>query len=61
MQDEIKKMCNDHWAWVNGFLETIKNINYTKESVEYIYKTAFEHGAKHAEELINEKGSACLI
>ena len=41
-------LADAHWEWIGGLLETMIPINYTAKTVEYIYKTAFAHGYKHA-------------
>lgn len=49
----IKKLANEHWNWLNGLLDSIGDID-DKKLIEYVYKTAFIHGAKHAFELMED-------
>ena len=52
----IVNKANSHWDWMGRLFELI---GYSKDQIkviEYVYKTAFLHGAKHAEEeLENER------
>ena len=47
--DDMKKVTDNHWKWVKGLMDTLPIRNLLSiESMEYLYKTAFEHGWKHA-------------
>lgn len=53
--ERAKKLANDHWGYIEGLLlahAADENI----VTIEYHYKTAFEHGYKHAVEDIKEEG-----
>lgn len=44
-----------HWEWVDGLIDAIASdngghINLGFGTIEYLYKTALEHGAKHERE-----------
>ena len=56
MNDEIKKLAEDHWSYVKGVLETQNNfatcvndclMEAVVEVIGHHYKTAFIHGFKH--------------
>ena len=44
----LDMLINNHWAWMEGFVKTLDREVFRKEALEYIYKTAFKHGYKHA-------------
>jgi len=50
---DIKQLIEDHWHYVGGLIETTTydTENFTLDALEYIYKTSFEHGFKHALQL----------
>lgn len=54
MKDNIsdKQLANDHWAWLRQVLEL--EHAHCMALVEQLYKDAFVHGYKHAEENKNE-------
>ena len=41
------KLADDHWKWVQGLIDRLERV-LTDDAVEYLYKTAFVHGWKHA-------------
>ena len=54
----VKKLINDHWNYIEGVLVKsditgCRSPNSIKE-IEFHYKTAFEHGWKHAMEYVND-------
>ena len=54
-KEYLTKLINDHWKYIEGILysslseETDEDTARIKE-IEYHYKTAFEHGWRHAKE-----------
>jgi len=47
---EIKKMADDHWMWIEGLWQSLPDESvFGLETTEYLYKTAFAHGWKHAQ------------
>ena len=51
MSDKIKKLADEHWDWLEGLFKTLDTQKYHLDTLSYIYKTAFIHGAKHQREL----------
>ena len=61
MEEQISILADEHFAWLKGVLERTALIDKSfmdnervLSLVEYIYKTAFIHGGKHAIELFQE-------
>ena len=54
-KSKCDELINAHWVWLEGFLNTIDDTSFTVETIEYIYKTAFVHGYKHASTELNKK------
>lgn len=52
---EIQKLIEDHWNYINDLLYAHGQSKEIIEIVEFHYKTAFEHGWKHAIEDIEIK------
>lgn len=53
---DVEKIAAEHWKWIEGFLETFPDEQmYGMAMTEYLYKTAFVHGYKHALQL-NSRG-----
>ncbi len=52
----IKEIADLHWDWLNGFIEKLQIDHVPLEALEYVYKTAFLHGAKHQRELDEGRG-----
>ena len=49
MKEELGKMAQDHWDWVEGLLKKLTSgTTITIEIVQYLYKTALIHGYGHA-------------
>lgn len=48
--DSLKKLINDHWSYVEKLLVNHDIGTGEIKLVEFHYKTAFEHGYKHAKE-----------
>jgi hypothetical protein len=50
---DVKQLIDDHWNYVGGLIEATAydTENFTLDALEYIYKTSFEHGFKHAIQL----------
>ena len=47
----VKKLIDDHWKYIKGVLENTKSkTDYEITEIEYHYKTAMEHGWRHAKE-----------
>lgn len=46
----LKKLTNDHWSYIDELLRTHDVSDEKITLVEFHYKTAFEHGYKHAKE-----------
>lgn len=47
----VKKLVEDHWKYIKGVLENTKNKTDDEiNEIEYHYKTAMEHGWRHAKE-----------
>jgi len=47
--DNIEKLANKHWNWIEGLLDSLPDGEvFGIETTEYLYKTAFIHGYKHA-------------
>jgi len=47
--NEIMKIAEKHWAWVEGLWQSMPDDTvFGLEATEYLYKTAFVHGWKHA-------------
>ena len=42
-----EKLANEHWEWIAG-LAAVYGMHEDMETREYLYKTAFIHGYKHA-------------
>jgi len=52
MDKEIKKIADEHWEWVEGLFNALPDGSvFDVATMEYLYKTAFAHGAKHAQQL----------
>jgi len=50
-EKEIKKMADEHWKWIEGLWESMPDdTGFGLSATEYLYKTAFMHGWKHAKE-----------
>ena len=48
-KEEIKKMAEEHWNWIDGLLKTLPpDTVLTVETVQYLYETATVHGYGHA-------------
>ena len=46
---EIRKMAQDHWDWIEGMWKSLPDETvFAVSTTEYLYKTAFIHGYKHA-------------
>lgn len=46
---EVEKIANAHWKWIEDFIFSMPDSNmWGVSSMEYLYKTAFVHGYKHA-------------
>lgn len=46
--EELNKLTDKHWEWVEGLLDRIPDLDVSgMEVIEYLYKTAFKHGYKH--------------
>lgn len=41
-----EQLAEEHWEWVKGLIKS-SSCDYTDETLEYIYTTAFIHGYKH--------------
>ena len=58
MTDETK-IALDHWLWVEGLIERTITGNMTQDEVtelcQYLYRTAFVHGWKHAIEDLEQQ------
>ena len=48
--DGLKKLINDHWSYIEKLLVNHDIDTGEIKLVEFHYKTAFEHGYKHAKE-----------
>ena len=47
----LTKLSESHWRWVEGLLSSLKlSPEQALLSIGYVYKTAFAHGVKHAQE-----------
>ena len=44
-----------HWDWIEELLKLTGHPDSQLKLIEYIFKTAFLHGAKHAEEEIESR------
>lgn len=53
---EIKEIADKHWRWIEGLFESIDDTVIGISAVEYLYKTAFYHGWKHALQSNQNKG-----
>ena len=50
----IEVIADQHWDWLHGFL-SLTSISFDEvRRLEYIYKTAFIHGAKHGQEILTK-------
>ena len=58
MEDKIKKLADEHWKWLEELLKTMNTQEYYLDTLEYIYKTAFIHGAKHQRELYSDDNTS---
>ena len=61
MENEIKKLADDHWKWVEGFISTMSDMDWEVSSLEYLYKTAFVHGYKHGSQQPKEDDHQPII
>ena len=52
--DKAKQLANQHWGWLSDLLDALGLQEFNKKTLGYIYRTAFQHGWKHAVEEINE-------
>lgn len=46
-------LADEHWQWLSGFIRSAFGDDIEElpiDAVEYLYKTAFVHGYKHAKE-----------
>lgn len=46
----LNKLINDHWKYIEGVLDHSGTEYESIKEIEYHYKTAFEHGWRHAKE-----------
>lgn len=44
---DIKQLAENHWDWVQGFINTLDSFGFDEDTLKYIYETAFIHGFKH--------------
>lgn len=48
-KEEIEKLAQEHWDWIEGLWESMPDdMVFGVSTTEYLYKTAFVHGFKHA-------------
>ena len=47
---KLDRIIDDHWDYVAGVINAVECANISIETIEYHYKTAFEHGYKHGVE-----------
>ena len=47
-ENQVETLADEHWIWIKGLLETVPDSNVCLSTMEYLYKTAFIHGWKHA-------------
>jgi hypothetical protein len=66
MQDQAKKLAEEHWSYVGEVVEWGKfglaNLgaeNITK-FIEFVYKSAFIHGFKHGVEALQNRGGLTI-
>lgn len=53
-EKEVKKIADEHWKWIEGLWESMPDDTvFGLSATEYLYKTAFVHGFKHASQQIN--------
>lgn len=57
---EAEKLADEHWEWLGKVFALSKNIQNI-ELTEYLYKTAFVHGYKHAMDEIKKPQHECKI
>ena len=51
--NEIMKIAENHWVWIEGLFESMPDDTvFGISATEYLYKTAFVHGWKHASQSI---------
>ena len=61
MQDKIKRLAEEHWKYIEKLLDVTLSTDkeYDIDSViamcKFHYLTAWEHGAKHYAEMIEER------
>ena len=48
--DKAKQLANQHWGWLSDLLDALGLQEFNKKTLGYIYRTAFQHGWKHAVE-----------
>ena len=47
--DDATKIAEKHWKWIEGLWESLPgDSTFGISTTEYLYKTAFVHGYKHA-------------
>jgi hypothetical protein len=48
-EEQIIKMAHEHWNWIEGLWDSLpEEAVFGLATTEYLYKTAFIHGYKHA-------------
>jgi len=50
METTPERLAEDHWEWTEGLLNTLPGVELNRDTLEYIYTTAFVHGYKHGQE-----------
>ena len=51
-----KILADEHWQWLQGLYDSLPSpVDFNVSAVEYLYKTAFVHGYKHAIENIKKE------
>ena len=48
-EKKVEKLADEHWEWIEGLWSSLPDDSqFGISTCEYLYKTAFIHGWKHA-------------